>query len=84
MCEGLEEQLRGHRETNRSLLLTRLFAHGFIPVCLYIRFWEECLWSVICLCPAWRGGDTSFPSDWNQIDQPYQFTVQEGGSARVT
>lgn len=56
---------------------TAVFAHGFISVCLYIRFWEEFLWSVICLCPAQGGGDTSFPSDWNQIDQPYQFPLQE-------
>lgn len=61
---------------------TAVFACGFIPVCLYIRFWESFfgLSSVFVRHKEEGEGSlhgTSFPSDWNQIDWPYQFTLQE-------
>lgn len=65
------------------LLLTRLY----LLVDLFLSVWTSVSGrvSVVChppLSSARRRGraslhGTSYPSDWNQIDRPYQFTLQE-------
>lgn len=78
------------------LLLTRLY----LLVDLFLSVWTSVSGrvSVVChppLSSARRRGraslhGTSYPSDWNQIDRPYQFTLQEevpgwrGGSCKIS
>lgn len=72
-------------QSMRPLLLTRpyLLVDSFLSVCTSVS--GRVSQSVISLCWAkawggWGGGTlygTSLPSDWNQIDRPYQFTPQE-------
>lgn len=89
----IESKIEDRKKGRQTSLCYPCYWHGcvclWIYSCLFVHpFLGEFLWSVIRLCPAegegWRGGGgggslqgTSFPSDRNRKDRPYQFTLQE-------